>query len=56
MGFIKRSDGDPNYIIDRVFDDVDEVIDVIVEHIDLENDPTIIELPETILPSIKETN
>jgi len=49
MGFIKRSDGDTNHVIDRVFDDVSEVLDEIVEHTkpdsESDNEPVVVVMP-----------
>ena len=45
MGFIKRSDGDADHIVDRVFDDVGEVLDEIIEHTDPDGELTVVTVP-----------
>lgn len=55
MGFIKRSDGDADHVIDRVFDDVGEVLEAIAEHTDPQDEPTVVTVP-TDAPLTEESN
>lgn len=46
MGFIKRSDGDADHVIDRVFDDVGEVLEAIAEYTDPDSELVVVTVPE----------
>lgn len=56
MGFIKRSDGDADHVVERVFDDVGEVINEIIEHTDPDGEPVVVTVPAVEPPPSKETN
>jgi hypothetical protein len=55
MGFIKRSDGDTDHIIDRVFDDVGEMLEEIVEHTEPDGEPSTVTAPAEPPPT-EDTN
>lgn len=56
MGFIKRSDGDTDHVIDRVFEDMDEVMDVIAENTLPDEPPAVVEIPGDGPPSDEKAN
>lgn len=56
MGFIKRSDGDPDHVVDRVFEDVGEMLDVIAEHTVPDEPTVVVEIPVDEVPSDEKAN
>ena len=43
MGFVKNADGDKDCGVDHVFEDIDEMLDVIAEHADPDEELAVVE-------------
>lgn len=56
MGFTKNADGDQANTIERVFEDMDEVLEEIASHADPDRPPVVVEVPGTQPPPAGEAN
>ena len=56
MGFIKRSDGDADHVIEKVFDDVGEVLEEIARRAAPDEPPAMGEIPGAELPPDEKVN
>jgi hypothetical protein len=56
MGFIKRSDGDTDHVVDRVFENVGEMLDVIAEHAVPDEQTVVVAVPDVEPASDEKAN